>query len=218
MISPERLSSMRNEWQSLFARHAIPTASPVFEQLVTRYSTPDRAYHNLVHLSEMFDVLERLAPVIADPDAVHVAVWFHDAVYDIRATDNEERSAQLAADLLAPLAVPRQMIDRVAGLIRATAHLASTEPPADSDTAALLDADLAILGATPERYARYARDIRHEYHWVPEADYRRGRTAVLQAFLARPRIFHHAFTYEVGEQWARRNLMGELESLGSRSK
>ena len=213
MISPERLSSMRNEWLSLFARHAIPTASQLFEQLVTRYSTPDRAYHNLEHLAEMFDVLECLVPWIDDPDSVHLAVWFHDAVYDTREKDNEERSAQLAADLLAPLAVPRLMIVRIAGLVRATAHLTSTDPPADSDTAALLDADLDILSATPERYARYARDIRLEYHWVPETDYRRGRSAVLRAFLARPKIFHHAVTHEERETRARRNLEGELESL-----
>jgi predicted metal-dependent HD superfamily phosphohydrolase len=211
MISPERLSSMRNEWLSRF--HAIPTASQVFEQLVARYSTPDRAYHNLEHLAEMFDVLDCLVPWIDDPDAVHLAVWFHDAVYDTRAPDNEERSAQLVGELLTPLKVSRPRIDRVAGLVRATAHLTSPGPPADSDTAALLDADLDILSAMPERYARYARDIRLEYNWVPEADYRRGRAAVLQAFLARPRIFHHACTHEACEERARRNLMGELDTL-----
>lgn len=218
MISPERLSSMRNEWMRLLACHAIPTGFQVFEQLVTRYSTPDRAYHNLEHLSEMFDVLELLAPVLADRDSVHLAVWFHDAVYDTRAKDNEERSARLAGELLSHLGVSGPAIDRVAALVRATAHLASDRPPSDFDTAALLDADLAILGATPERYARYARDIRFEYHWVPEHDYWRGRAAVLERFLARPRIFHHAFTHEAGEERARRNLLEELESLGPRSE
>jgi predicted metal-dependent HD superfamily phosphohydrolase len=212
MVSPERLSSMRNGWMRLFARN-VPGAPELFERLVESYSTPNRAYHNLEHLAEMFDVIKRLAPVIADPDSVHFAVWFHDAVYDTCATDNEERSAQLAKELLTPLAVPRQTIARVAGLVRATAHLASTESPFDTDTAALLDADLAILGTTPERYSRYARDIRLEYHWVPEADYRRGRAAVLQAFLARPRIFHHTLTFEVGEERARSNLKVELDSL-----
>ena len=217
MISPERLSSMRNGWMRLFARN-VPGGPQLFERLVEGYSTPDRAYHNLEHIAEMFNVIERLTPVIADTDAVQFAVWFHDAVYDTRAKDNEEQSARLVGELLAPLAVPRSMIDRVAGLVRATAHLASTEPHHDPDTAALLDADLAVLGSTPERYSRYARDIRVEYHWVPEADYQRGRAAVLQAFLDRPRIFHHALTHEVGEERARSNLKEELDSLRPGSK
>jgi predicted metal-dependent HD superfamily phosphohydrolase len=217
MISPERLSSMRSGWMRLFARD-VPGGPELFEHLVEIYSTPDRAYHNLEHLAEMFDVIESLSPVIVDPDAVHFAVWFHDAVYDTRAKDNEERSAQLVGELLAPLAVPRSMIDRVAGFVRATAHVASTERPHDPDSAALLDADLSILGSTPERYSRYVRDIRLEYHWVPEADYRRGRAAVLQAFLDRPGIFHHAPTHEVGEGPARRNLKWELGSLRPGSK
>ncbi len=213
MISPEQLSLMRNEWLNHFPRRVNPTASQMFEQLVTRYSTPDRAYHNLEHLAEMSLVVACLEPWIADPDAVYLAVWFHDAVYDTRANDNEERSAQLIEEFLAPLKVPRPRIDRVAGLVRATAHLTSTDPPADSDTAALLDADLAILGAAPERYARYASDIRLEHHWVPEADFRRGRSAVLRAFLARPRIFYHAVTQNEDEARARRNMEGELDSL-----
>ena len=213
MISPEQLSLMRNEWLNHFPRRVDPTASRLFEQLVTRYSTPDRAYHNLEHLAEMFLVVACLEPWIVDPDAVYLAVWFHDAIYDTRATDNEERSAQLVEEFLTPLKVPRLRIDRVAGLVRATAHLTSTDPPADSDTAALLDADLAILGAAPERYARYAHDIRLEYHWVPEADYRRDRSAVLRAFLARPRIFYHAVTQNEDEARARRNMEGELDSL-----
>ena len=70
----------------------------------------------------------------------------------------------------------------------------------------LLDADLAILGASEDRYARYARDIRAEYAWVPDADYRAGRSRVLQHFLALPRIYFTDVMFEEGEQRARANL------------
>jgi predicted metal-dependent HD superfamily phosphohydrolase len=220
MVTRERLESMRDAWVQLLERRAVPSdaARQLYGQLVALYSSPDRTYHNLEHLAEMFDVVERLAPFIHDADTVNLAVWFRDAFYDTRATDNEERSARLVCELLSPLGVPRPVIDRVAALVRSTEHLASANPPPDPDAAALLNADLAILGATPERYSRYARDIRLEYHWVPEPDYRRGRAAVLNAFLTRSRIFHHAIIHEEGEERARRNLLGELESLGPGSK
>ena len=82
----------------------------------------------------------------------------------------------------------------------------------------LLDADLAILGAAPQRYARYAADIRKEYSWVPEADYRAGRAAVLERFLASPRIYQTPLMFDEGEQSARANLRAELAELRSTSK
>jgi predicted metal-dependent HD superfamily phosphohydrolase len=99
---------------------------------------------------------------------------------------------------------------RVADLVRATAHL--TEPP-DQDTRVLLDADLAILGASEERYRRYTADIREEYAFVPDEAYRAGRTAVLERFLARPSLYHHPVMVAEGEDAARRNLRVEIGNL-----
>lgn len=195
-------------------RIAPAESFPTFDLLVAAYSAPERFYHNLEHLGEMFRVAGRLAPNTDDSAAVQLAVWFHDAVYDSRARDNEVRSADLAVDLLGPLGVPGSTIERVTRMIRATAHLGS-QPPSDNDTATLLDADLAILGAAEDRYARYSADIRREYAWVPDAEYRAGRTAVLEAFLARPRIYFHQIMYEEGEARARANLAGELQRLKS---
>jgi predicted metal-dependent HD superfamily phosphohydrolase len=150
--------------------------------------------------------------LVEDPNALHLAVWFHDAVYDSRAKDNERRSGELAVDLLGPIGVPAATIERVVQMIWATAHT-SDGPPALRDTHVLLDADLAILGAAEERYARYAADIRKEYAWVPEADYRAGRSAVLTKFLALPRIYHTQILYEEGDARARANMRAELARL-----
>src|SRR5262249_59491880 len=86
--------------------------------------------------------------------------------------------------------------------------------PADLNGQVLLDADLAILGATPEEYAAYARAIRGEYAWVPDDGYCRGRRAVLEAFLQRPRVFSTARLAELREAAARSNLRAELRELG----
>ena len=134
-------------------------------------------------------------------------------MYDSRAKDNERRSGDLAVDLLGTIGVPSSSIERIVQMIWTTAHTADSTPPAARDTQVLLDADLAILGASEERYARYATDIRKEYAWVPEADYRKGRSAVLERFLATPQIYHTRILFEEGEQRARANLRAELASL-----
>jgi predicted metal-dependent HD superfamily phosphohydrolase len=215
MVSPERLAALQQSWVKLLDRYRIAPADayPVFDVLAAAYSAPDRHYHNLEHLGEMFRVAARLASITDDPSAVQLAVWFHDAVYDPRAADNEARSAELAVTLLGPVGVPRSELDRVTQLIRATAHLSDDRPPGDRETAILLDADLAILGAAPERYARYAGAIRQEYSWVPEPEYRAGRAKVLDRFLARPRVFWNDLAYQEGEARARANMLAERANL-----
>jgi predicted metal-dependent HD superfamily phosphohydrolase len=161
-MTPERVESMQKEWVRLLAHFGVSAAAAYvpFDALVAAYSEPHRHYHNLEHLGEMFRVASRLATHSDDPVAVQLAIWFHDAIYDPRAKDNEARSAAFAAETLGSLGVPVATIERVASLVNATAHLAAAEPPADRDTVVLLDADLAILGAAEERYRRYAGDIR----------------------------------------------------------
>jgi predicted metal-dependent HD superfamily phosphohydrolase len=214
MVSPERLESMQSGWLRVLERYRVAPADayPPFDALVAAYTAPERHYHNLGHLSEMFRVAERLAALVEDEGALALAIWFHDAVYDSRAKDNERRSGELAVDLLGPIGVPASTIERIVGMIWATAHTADA-PPAARDTQVLLDADLAILGASEERYVKYAADIRKEYAWVPEADYRAGRAAVLERFLAAPRIYYTQMMFEEGEQRARANLRAELTQL-----
>lgn len=213
MISPERLESMQKSWVRTLERYRVAPvdAYPAFDVLVAAYSGPERFYHNLEHLTEMFRVIERLHSTVEDPNALQLTVWFHDAVYDSRAKDNEQRSGELAVDLLGPIGVPASAIERIVRMIWATAHTA--EPPGDRDTQALLDADLAILGASEERYARYAADIRKEYAWVPDAEYRAGRVGVLEKFLALPQIYHSEIMLKEGEERARANLRAERDRL-----
>jgi len=209
MISPERLSAMQGQWVRLLGGFGVPVADAYapFDRLVAAYSEPHRHYHTLEHLGEMFRVVGRLP--VADLPAVQLAVWYHDAVCDPKATDNEERSADWAESDLKAWGVPQWAAVRA--LILATKHTA--ESPDAPDIAAFLDADLAILGAAEVRYQRYAADIRREYEWVPDDQYRAGRRAVLEGFLNRERIYRTAVMSEEGEESARRNLTAELAGL-----
>ena len=64
-----------------------------------------------------FDQARHLA---RQPTAVELALWFHDAVYDAKAGDNEERSAELAACCLGDARVPSMFIESVRRLVMAT--------------------------------------------------------------------------------------------------
>ncbi|MEZ4707092.1 MAG: hypothetical protein R3A44_07805 [Caldilineaceae bacterium] len=193
-------------WQALFAR---PNRA-LFEQLATAYAAPNRFYHTQQHLAECLHHFDDARHLMQRPAEVELALWFHDAIYDARRGDNEERSAKWARQAIANAGLDDQIMQRVADLILLTRHDA---PPVDADSALLLDIDLAILGAEPTRFAEYEAQIRQEYAWVPWPIYREKRTAVLQSFLDRSSIYHTSHFKEQFELKARINLMNAIQKL-----
>ena len=177
-------------------------------ELLRRYAEPHRHYHDQRHLREVLDAVDRLGHHADELEAVRLAAWFHDAVYDPRADDNEDRSAAMAQASLPP-----QLADEVARLVRLTAQ--HDPAPGDRDGAVLCDADLAILGADERRYDEYAADVRKEYAHVSEQAFRAGRAAVLRGLLARERLYRTSTAYELWEEQARANLRRELSALGA---
>ena len=72
------------------------------------------------------------------------------------------------------------MADDIARLVGLTSH---TDPTPDPSGRLLCDIDLAILGSEPETFDTYDRQIREEYAWVPEPEFRAARAAVLASLL-----------------------------------
>lgn len=169
--------------------------------LLARYAEPHRHYHTLAHVRAV------LAELPAAGEALRFAAWYHDAIYDAKSNDNEERSADL---MRSALSVSDDIKGEAARLILLTkTHAAAAD---DRDGLALLDADLAVLGAADDVYDGYAAAIRREYAWVPEEAYRKGRADVLRRFLGRERIYHTG-RMRGREAAARANLLRELGRL-----
>jgi predicted metal-dependent HD superfamily phosphohydrolase len=192
------------KWHDLLRIWAVDTtlADRTFEEIREHYTEPGRFYHTLDHVQNVLQTVESLGSYARYLNAVKLATWLHDVLYDSRASDNEERSADYAERLCEKLSISEGL--RVAALIRRTkTHDAGDDP----DAHVLIDADLAILGANEQDYRTYAEKIRQEYAWVCEPDYREGRRQVLQNFLSRPRIFH--FLYWL-EDPARQNIAAEI--------
>ncbi|MEO3936500.1 hypothetical protein V3N99_07035 [Dermatophilaceae bacterium Soc4.6] len=199
-----------------------PGADPVIVQavgtdLLARWREPHRRYHSPTHLVEMVEVLHELGEtgeVGADDERLaRLAAWWHDAVYDPAATDNEERSAVLAHDALTGLRLPTDVVTTVVALVRMTAgHTAADPTPL---TRALHDADLWILASPPPRYAAYASQVREEYAAVPDAAFAVGRSAILADLVGRQRLY---LTDHAHREWtaaARHNVGRELVRLGA---
>lgn len=174
-----------------------------------RYGERHRRYHTMAHVDDVLGTLASLE--VRDPGVLLAAV-LHDVVYDPTRGDNEERSARYAARALAHL--DPGTVALTCALVRSTAsHDAG--PCGDRGRAALLDADLAVLGAPAEAYDRYAAGIRSEYAHVADPAYRRGRAALLRGLLDRPRLYATDELHTALDAAARANLQREIDLLSA---
>eukprot|EP00727_Mastigamoeba_balamuthi_P006455 m51a1_g243 hypothetical protein (241) ;mRNA; f:146849-147748 len=203
------------------------------EGLRERYREPWRRHHRERHVQEMVALLAAHPPpppLAADPageadeadaadagQALLLAAWFHDAVYEPQRSDNEERSADLFRRFCAEAPVPSVAPATAAAVVRlidaTRAHTEGAAAGACPLLDAFLDADLAVLGAPAPRYDEYARDIRAEYSAYSDAQYCAGRAAVLRGFLAAPRLYRTSWGAALFEAQARANIARELAAL-----
>lgn len=200
-------------WQHTLCSFEVDqiAAEKAFNLLVEAYSSSDRYYHSLKHIYHVLKTIDNLQAYTRNLAAVQLAAWFHDVVYDTKAQNNEEKSADYACELLSSLGIPSRNITAVTcQIINTKNHQAAAD---DFDSQVLLDADLAILAATPVQYREYANSIRQEYAWVSQAEYIVGRRQVLESFLQRQRIYFTTLMFEVGEKAARCNLNAEIQCL-----
>jgi predicted metal-dependent HD superfamily phosphohydrolase len=145
-----------------------------------------------------------------NPIAVELAIWFHDAVYDSRASDNEEHSAEVARTQIEQRTGKPALANSVANLVMATKN---HDPSLHPDAPLLVDVDLSILGKPADRFQEYERDIRKEYAWVDPAIFSARRAEILEQFLARPRIFSTKPFSGKYENAARENLQNSIRAL-----
>jgi len=199
------LESLRERFLRLFAQ----PADVAFDGLVARYGEVTRAYHTLDHIADCLAELDA-SPPIAEARAVELAIWWHDAVYEVASSENERRSAELAERDLALLGEPSELRYEVGRLILLTAGHAVAE--GDDAGARLVGIDLSVLGRSAEAYDAYAAAIRQEYAQVPDALYRPGRARILQGFLEGP-IYADPYFAQRYEAQARANLQREIALL-----
>ena len=197
-------------WQRAWAALGAGAPQGLGERLLASYAEPQRKYHTLQHLGECIRHFEPALGLARHPGEVEVALWFHDAIYEPRQSDNELRSASWAVKELGAAGLPAEVAGRVRALVMATRHAAL---PESDDERILVDVDLSILGAEADRYAQYAAQVREEYAWVPGWIFRRKRKALLREFLAREPIYGTQHFRDRFEARARENLENEIRRL-----
>ncbi|KWT74164.1 MULTISPECIES: N-methyl-D-aspartate receptor NMDAR2C subunit [unclassified Variovorax] len=183
MQADARRAAWADAWDALGVE--APGAA-LLDALLAHYGEPHRAYHTLQHLDECLEGLALERSHAKRPAEIALALWFHDAIYDVHRHDNEERSADWAQQALRDAGADADAAQRVHALVIATRHQAQ---PEEADAQLLVDLDLSILGALAPRFAEYEQQIRIEYAHVPPEVFEPRRRQILGSFLARDPLY-----------------------------
>lgn len=191
----------------------------------THMEEPQRRYHTLAHLKELFMYVDKYSSQLEDQQAVELAVFFHDIIYDPKATGgkNEDDSAvvwenfaQHCLPVGSPLGQRKgELLSKVYVWIVQTKHhrCADSDP---MDCRLFMDFDMAVLGRPWPEYEVYSRQIRQEFIHVPEAVFCIARAAFLQTSAAAPSIFTTPAFKEERESQARENALREVQALNEK--
>lgn len=196
------LSTLEKSWFELHRHYHFSEPQKIFNRLIAAYSEKQRAYHTLQHVYECLILLESIRSDLKDAYSVGLALWFHDAIYDPQAKDNELKSAELFGRYMAQdLSV--EIVEKIKRWIIATQEHEATD---ELDLQFLLDIDLAILAAEPQRFAEYEQQIQQEYAWVDPDVYSIKRKEVLAHFYQTEPLYQTEYFQQNFEQKAKQNL------------
>ncbi len=193
-------TSWSRAWSGL---RAAGDGAKTRDAVLARYAEAHRKYHTLQHLHECLSLFETMLNAPDHSPEVEMALWFHDAIYDLKSSNNEDLSAAWAEKALLEASVATDSAALVRNLVLVTKH---TDLPTTRDEQVLVDIDLSILGASEQRFAEYERQIRAEYSYVPSLLFRIKRRTILQSFLNRPAIYNTPILHSRLEAKARANL------------
>jgi len=210
-----KLSHLEKQWLSLWQRlQAKGDGHKVFLEIVRCYSEPCRAYHTLQHIQDCLDELSKCRRIPNNPDAVEMALWFHDAVYDPQAQDNAkhaEQSTALFCQIADEASLDTAFSQTVVKLILATRdHREVTYYP---DSRFIIDIDLVSLGQPEKRFKENEKKIRREYQDFDDTSFTAGRIAFLEALLNRSPIYIVGLFRIQYEKQARENIAWAIENL-----
>jgi predicted metal-dependent HD superfamily phosphohydrolase len=188
------------------------TTGDAFARLRGAWGTSERRYHGVEHLADCLRELDRATPEAAVADLVELALWYHDAVYDPRRGDSEERSAELLLGQAADLGIPQPTAAMAAELVRATKHTGPTPTVGQAAVDLVRDIDLSILGRDVLRFMEYEHAVAEEHAFMPALAYELGRGRFLASLLAAPSVYRTPHFRERFEDRARSQIGALLRS------
>lgn len=199
-----------DQWKSLMQRLGADEHMEMYAYLKEKYAEKHRYYHTFEHIEHCLALLESYQHLAKYPNEIELAIWFHDAVYNVFSSTNEKDSAEMAFEFALKAGLGSVIATRVSELVIATLHGTIIS---SSDQELMVDIDLAVLGCSPLSYKEFEIAVRKEYKKIPLFIFKRGRKKILSSFLCRERIYTFPEFYQRYESQARENIKNAISAM-----
>lgn len=141
--------------------------------LMDRYNEEHRFYHNWKHIEDLLSQLDKRD--LSENDILLLATIFHDAVYDPKATDNEEKSVELFEELYGGGdAIVKEEVKKI---ILDT----KTHKPTSKLSEIFCAMDMDILRQPLDKLIEYENKIFKEFQCHDWKLYKEGRVQILRS-------------------------------------
>ncbi len=215
-MNRDGISYLKERWLTLTNKYSSDEVlvNSFFSEIESAYNSPGRHYHTCSHIKHLLDLSYRYNKQLQDNEIVDFAIFYHDIVYDVSKSDNEERSASIARERMAQFQTPYEKQVEVARYIMASKTHQLDDGNSETDLAWFLDFDMSILGSDWETYLQYLGQVRQEYISYPDKVFAAGRSQFLESTIMMPFIFNTSQFRLNCEQQARLNIQRELSMPG----
>lgn len=204
------LTRFQSLWQRCLLDGSADNSATIHQRLLDGYNEPQRHYHTMAHIEHCMAMFDQCKSQAENPDALELAVWFHDVIFAPGQHDNEALSAELYLQLSDGVHAT-DLRELVARLIMATLHDGSSLE--DSDAVYMVDIDLSSFGLSWEIFLQDSDDLRAESAALSDAEYYRNKAAFQSRLRARERFFLSDFFYQRLELQAHENIDRYFEQI-----
>jgi len=182
------------------------TSRAIAECLLGRMNNMRLHYHTFLHILATFDFAEENNVYLQKHE--QLAIWFHDAIYDISLTTNERQSGEFMIALLKNY-IPHEEYMDAYDIILDTAKHTSILKHNSSDL--VLDLDVSNFAYNREMHLIANAAIQAEYPSLTDAEFAIGRLKFLDEFMDKGFIFRTPLFKDKFEQQARDNIQLDLQ-------
>jgi len=187
-----------------------------FIEICAIYDKPGRDYHNSNHIRQMSntaDTLE-LTHKIHLSDEQEVAILLHDIVY----VPGQIGKNEFESTLFAKKFCDKHLLSVDQNIVSLCILSTIEEIPLCRQAELVVDLDLSILSSDEITYQKYVDNIRKEYSYLSDEEWKEGRAKFLEKMLKRSRIFwFDGMSDLLSNDIAKRNMENELARLKSGS-
>jgi predicted metal-dependent HD superfamily phosphohydrolase len=210
MTSVHDIDRFQLLWRRCLLDQAVDNSAAIHQQLVNSYNEPQRVYHTLNHIDHCLAHFDKIKIDLENPDAVELAIWYHDVIYKPGATDNERLSADLFMETTQDH-FNDSLRHTICQHIMATLHNSSEID--NNDTKFMVDIDLSSFGLPWPEFSADSDKLRQEMSAMSDEDYYRKQAAFQKKLMNRPRFFKSDYFYDNYEDLARQNLIDYFEII-----